>query len=417
MPETMVTSAFHAMAKPAGADCNLQCVYCFYLEKAAFQPGKQHHRMSDAVLECYVKSYIASIPDEAEVAFTWQGGEPTLAGLKFFRQAVELQKRYGAGRCVTNSFQTNGLLINDEWCAFFKEHDFLIGLSLDGPAFIHDEYRATAGGIPTHRLVMRALALLRHHGVRHNILAVVNRFSSRMPLRVYEFLRESGAEYIQFLPVVERFPGAAEVEMGLRLHGPGCDLSNGDPPKMTDWSVQPGEYGRFLTNIFDVWVKRDVGKIFVMNFEWALANFMGRPGTVCHHQPACGRSVIVEYDGDVYPCDHYVYPGYRLGNILENSFASMLDSPGQIRFGTDKSATLTSQCRQCAMLGGCWGGCPKHRFVSSNDGEPGHNYLCEGLNHYFRHLSPYLRVLATLIANGHPANAIMGMRPIRKSEL
>ena len=413
MPPTISTRHFHAMAKPSGADCNLRCTYCFYLEKKALYEHAPRPRMSHELLETYVRDYIASIDEDDEVAFTWQGGEPTLLGLDFYRRAVELQLRYGRGRRISNSFQTNGLLLDDEWCAFLAEYNFLVGLSLDGPAHIHNEYRLTAGGGPTHDKVMAALRRLQKHGVGCNVLACVNARSSREPLRVYEFLREAGAEFIQFLPVVERLADERAAGLGLALHGPGA---SGDEARVTPWSVAPEDYGRFLSDIFDCWVHRDVGKIFVMNFEWALANFMGRPGAVCHHRPTCGRSVAVEHNGDVYACDHYVYPEYRLGNILEKPFAVMLDSPAQQRFGTDKFERLPKQCRQCKVLAGCYGGCPKLRFAKSEDGEPGLNYLCAGFRHFFNHTAPWLKAISNLIEDGRPVSEIMGVSLIYKDK-
>ena len=398
-------ASFHAMAKPSGPDCNLGCAYCFYLEKAAIYPQKNPHRMSDAVLEAYVREYIAATPKERKVEFTWQGGEPTLLGLNFYRRAVALQRRHGQGRRIANSFQTNGLLLDENWCSFFAEHDFLIGLSLDGPADIHDEYRRTKSGQPSHALVMRALELLRRHGVRHNALACVNRRSSREPLRVYEFLRAAGLEFIQFIPIVERLPDTQDTKAGLALHSPG---ESGPDARLTEWSVLPRDYGCFLTAIFDAWLKRDVGKTYVMNFEWALANFMGEPGAACHHQPVCGNAVVVEHNGDVYSCDHYVYPDYLLGNIQERTFSDMLASSRQESFGVNKHSSLPAQCRECAMLRGCWGGCPKHRFAATTDqGESSLNYLCEGYYHFFSHTAPRLKAISGLIKEGRPASDIM----------
>ena len=413
MPQAIRTRPFHAMAKPSGSDCNLRCAYCFYLEKSALYAQTERPRMSEAVLEAYVRDYIASIREEDEVAFTWQGGEPTLLGLDFYRRAARLQMKYGRGRRISNSFQTNGLLLDDAWCAFLAEYNFLVGLSLDGPADIHNEYRLTAGGGATHAKVMAALNRMQAHGVGYNILSCVNARSSKEPLRVYEFLRETGARFIQFLPVVERLAGEQAAALGLKLHGPGPGDS---PAAVTPWSVTPEAYGRFLTDIFDCWVHRDVGQIFVMNFEWALANFMGKPGAVCHHRPTCGRSVAVEHNGDVYACDHYVYPEYRLGNILEKPFAAMLDSPAQERFGEDKFALLSKQCRECAVLAGCYGGCPKLRFVSGGGAEPPINYLCPGYHHFFSHTAPWLKAMSSLIADGRPVSEIMGVSLIYKDK-
>jgi uncharacterized protein len=425
-------AGFHAMAKPGGADCNLDCVYCFYLEKAALyrdagSGGNSRnggpHRMNDEVLEAYVRQTIAATPKDNDVVFTWQGGEPTLLGTGFFERAVRLQQRYGEGRRISNSFQTNGLLIDDTWCAFFRQHDFLIGLSLDGPAQIHDAYRVTRGGRPSHALVMRALALLQAHRVRYNVLACVNHRSSQAPLDVYRFLRDSGVEYVQFIPVVERLPDARDREVGLTLRSPSGKVLAAALPEMnqatkqaknqaadtavTDWSVRPEHYGAFLSRIFDEWIGRDVGTVYVMNFEWALANYMGRPGASCHHQPTCGRAVVIEHNGDVFACDHYVYAGYRLGNVTTGDLASMVDSPAQARFGMDKLDTLPRQCRRCNMVGGCWGGCPKHRFMMSADNEPGLNYLCKGYHQFFTHSVPYLKALSQIVASGGQASDIL----------
>lgn len=321
MLQQVPTRAFHVMAKPSGSDCNLNCDYCFYLEKQSLYREKPVTHMDDDTLEAYVRHYIAASETQNEVAFTWQGGEPTLLGLDFYRRAVALQAKYGAGRKISNSFQTNGVLLDDEWCAFLAENHFLVGLSLDGPAEIHNQYRVTKGGRPTHKLVMRALTLLQKHHVNYNVLVCVNRTSALQPLQVYDFLCDAGVEFIQFIPVVERLADETAVHAGLKLHAPG-DIQG----ELTEWSVRPDEFGEFLVAIFDHWIKRDVGKIFVMNIEWAFANFVGAPGAVCHHQPTCGRSVIVEHNGDVYACDHYVYSQYRLGNMLQQTIAEMVDS-------------------------------------------------------------------------------------------
>lgn len=400
MLNNIPTRAFHVMAKPTGSECNLNCSYCFYLEKQALYPQQQ--MMSDETLENYVRSYIACSHLQDEVAFTWQGGEPTLMGLDFYRKAVEFQQRYGAGRKITNSFQTNGLLITDKWCEFFVKHDFLIGLSLDGPEEIHNRLRVTRSGNPTHHRVMQALRRLQQHGVRYNILACVNRYNVRHPELVYDFLRDAGVNYIQFLPVVERQTDATSARQGLSLHGPG-----GTDNALTPWSVPAEDYGRFLLSVFKRWFKRDVGTVFVMNIEWAFANFMNIPGAVCHHQPTCGRSVICEHNGDIYACDHYVYPHYLLGNIAEKTFAEMVDSDAQKKFGTDKLRQLPQQCRRCEVLKACWGGCPKHRFLLTKEKEPGLNYLCPGFRLFFSYLPPYFRAMAEIIASGRPASDIM----------
>lgn len=402
MLQQVPTRAFHAMAKPSGSECNLNCDYCFYLEKHALYSSHPTQRMDDATLEAYVRHYIAANESQNEIAFTWQGGEPTLLGLDFYRRAVALQQKFGAGRRISNSFQTNGVLLDDEWCAFLAENQFLVGLSLDGPAEIHNQYRLTKGGRPTHKLVMRALSLLQKHRVNYNVLACVNRTSASEPLRVYDFLCGAGVEFIQFIPVVERLADASAEQAGLTLHAPGEMKGS-----LTQWSVEPQAYGDFLVAVFNRWVTRDVGRVFVMNIEWAFASFVGAPGAVCHHQPTCGRSLVVEHNGDVYACDHFVYPQYRLGNLHEDTFASMVDSPSQVAFGKDKYSTLPAQCRECKVLKACWGGCPKHRFMLTASGEPGLNYLCAGFQHYFSHLPPYLKAMADLLASGRPASDIM----------
>lgn len=410
MLQQIPTRAFHAMAKPSGSECNLNCAYCFYLEKHAFYPSSPTLRMDDATLEAYVRHYIAASEPQNEVAFTWQGGEPTLLGLDFYRRAVALQAKYGEGRRITNSFQTNGVLLDDAWCEFLAEHGFLVGLSLDGPAEIHNQYRVTKGGRPTHKLVMRALRLLQKHHVAYNVLSCVNHRSAGEPSKVYDFLRDAGVEFIQFIPVVERLADETAARAGLTLHAPGEMKGT-----LTPWSVRPEEYGDFLIAVFDRWIQRDVGRVFVMNIEWAFASFVGAPGVVCHHQPTCGRSLAVEHNGDVYACDHFVYPEYRLGNLHHDTFSSMVDSPGQEHFGKEKYTTLPEQCRQCQVLKACWGGCPKHRFMPTKTGEPGLNYLCAGFQRYFRHLPPYLKAMADLLASGHPASDIMRAMLVKRS--
>ncbi len=413
MMQAAETSPFHAMAKPSGPDCNLDCTYCFYLEKHSFYKETPRHRMSRDTLEAYVREYIAATPRGAEVAFTWQGGEPTLMGLDFFRRAIDLQRRFGKGRTITNSFQTNGLLIDDEWCRFLARHDFLVGLSLDGPQPLHDRMRQTPGGKPSHALVVRALKRFQQHGVRYNVLACVNRYTAREPLAVYEFLCGEGVEFIQFIPVIERHPGAGDRKAGLSLKSPDSQVASAAPPHtdpaslVTEWSVVPADYGTFMNSIFDLWRTRDVGRVHVMNFEWALANLMGLPGASCHHQPTCGRAVVVEHNGDVYSCDHYVYPDYRLGNLADRGFAAMLDSPEQQAFGQAKYDSLPEQCRTCPVLRACWGGCPKHRFTTTPSGEPGLNYLCGGYYAFFTHIAPWLKAIAGLLRAGLPASEIM----------
>ena len=382
------TRAFHAMAKPVGADCNLRCDYCYYLEKKALYPSDKPRRMNSATLEAYVKNYIQSSPKGGVVSFAWQGGEPTLMGVEFFAQAVKLQLQYGAGRIITNSFQTNGILLDDKWCRFLKNKSFFVGLSLDGSADAHDEYRKTVNDGPTHHTVMRALALLQKYGIEYNILACVNRCNSAKPYRVYDFFKDTGVKFIQFQPVVERD-------------------SNG---YVTEWSVSSEGYGQFLSDIFDIWVTNDVGKIFVMNFEWALANYMDVPAASCHHSRTCGRSVIVEHNGDVYSCDRYVCPENLLGNVNDTPFSEMIDSQQQEKFGTSKYENLPEPCRKCPVFNGCFGGCKRHRFVRGSGGEL--NYLCSGLHRFFTHITPQMQIMKRLINAGSSVDRIMDMQII-----
>lgn len=399
------TQPFHVMAKPSGPACNLACDYCFYLEKESLFPDRHSRRMAPEVLEAYVRNTIASSPSGSPVTFTWQGGEPTLLGLDFYRRAVELQRIHGAGRKIENSFQTNGTLIDDDWATFLAEHKFLVGLSLDGPAPIHDLSRTYRSGAPTHHLVMAALERLQRAGAAFNIMACVDRYSSRHPLEIYRFFKQHGVEFIQFIPIVERLAGARYADAGFTFEGPDRDSASVVAP----FAVEPLAWGRFLTTIFEEWRRSDVGKVFVMNFEWSLAAFMGQPGVVCVHQKDCGRAVIAEHNGDVYSCDHFAYPEYKLGNLTSDSLATMIDSARQQAFGKAKSETLPAQCRGCKYLGGCWGGCPKHRFLKTADGEPGLNYLCAGYTHYLHHIAPFLKLIADLIRAGRQPAEIMQM--------
>lgn len=323
-------------------------------------------------------------------------------GLDFYRRAVALQRRYGEHRRISNSFQTNGLLLDEQWCDFFKKHDFLVGLSLDGPPHIHDACRRARNGAGSHALVMRALECLQRSNVRYNILACVNRENADHPLEVYEFLKDAGATFIQFLPVVERVADTHARSHGLKLHGP--PSATPDASSLTAWSVPPLKYGTFLSSVFDQWVRHDVGSVFVMNFEWALANHMRLPGAVCHHLSVCGRSLILEHNGDIYACDHYVYPEYRLGNILTDDLSNMQDAMNC--FGHARYSALPSRCRKCPVLPACWGDCPKHRFVV--EAGEAHSYLCEDFRLFFTHITPYLCAMRKLLAEGRPVSQIMG---------
>jgi len=399
---------FHIMTKPAGPLCNLDCRYCFYLEKVKLFPENHLFRMSDEVLEAFVKGYIEAQPT-GDVVFAWQGGEPTLAGLRFFQKVVELQARYGAGRRIENAFQTNGTTLNDEWCEFLKAFDFLVGISIDGPEELHDAYRVDRRGEPTYRRVVRGIKLCQKHGVDFNTLTVVNRRNVEKPLEVYRFLREIGSGYLQFIPLVERNADAASNRVGLGLSHP-PDLAaasfEADPP-VTEWSVPPAALGEFYCKIFDRWVSRDVGKVFVQLFDATLAKWVGAPGGTCVHSETCGRALAMEHNGDVYACDHYVYPRYKLGNVLTHPLAELADGETMREFGEQKRSRLTRQCRECEVRFACHGDCPKHRFARSQDGEPGHSYLCEGLYRFFTHSAPAMRQMAELYRMGRPPADIM----------
>lgn len=386
---------FHAMAKPAGSACNLDCSYCFYLSKQTLAGGPGPGRMDDETLELLVREYIDGVTGD-EVVFSWQGGEPTLMGVDFFRRIVELQRKHARpGQRIENDLQTNGTLLDDEWAAFLKENRFLVGLSIDGPRELHDRYRVTKRGAPTFDTVLAAARLLKHFGVSFNTLTCVNRFNALHPLEVYRFLRqEIGSTYLQFIPIVQArgfettAPGTWDVSrlpiVGTPRARPAHPLS-----VVTDWSVDPVEYGQFLCAIWDEWRRVDLGKVLVNFAETLVAQHLGLPSQLCIHSKACGKGVAVEHDGSVYSCDHYVYPEYRLGNLHDGTpLGDLVLSPTQVRFGYAKSETLPRHCRQCEFLSDCWGECPKNRLLRAPDGEPGVNYLCQGLKRFYAHAGP-----------------------------
>lgn len=390
-PSINTPKAFHIMAKPTGAQCNLHCDYCFFQKKEKLYPASNFH-MSDEVHEAYIKQLFEAhqVP---QVTVAWQGGEPTLMGLDFFRRSVEFQKNHAKpGTRVENTFQTNGILLNDEWCRFFHENNFLIGLSLDGPKELHDTYRKDKGGHGTFDRVMKAVRLLQNHKVEFNILCTVNSKNADHPLDVYRFFRDDvHAHYIQFIPIVER-----DNESGYQ-----------EGNKVTDRSVRPEQFGRFLIEIFDEWIKRDAGRTFVLNFDGALAGWLGRAGTVCIFGRTCGLGMALEHNGDLYSCDHFVEPNYHLGNILKTPMTELAASDKQRKFGRDKKDTLPQFCRRCAFLFACNGECPKNRFIETPDGEPGLNYLCAGYKAFFNHAQEPMRIMAELIRRGRPAGEVM----------
>ena len=379
--------AFHVMAKPIGPMCNLDCTYCFYLDKEALYPGRHSFRMADEVLERFVRQYIAA-QEAPEVSFAWQGGEPTLMGLEFFQRVVDLQKRYlPAGKRLINALQTNGTLLDDAWCEFLREHQFLVGISVDGPRDLHDHYRVDKKGQPTFDAVMRGLRLLQRHGVEYNILCVVNRANSRRPLDVYRFLKDEGATFLQFIPLVER------------LSREGREVSE---------ATVPGEeYGRFLCAIYDEWVRRDVGRIYVQLFEAAFSAWLGMGPGLCVYEPTCGKGLALEHNGDLYSCDHYVFPEFKVGNVAEQPLVEMVESAFQRKFGADKRDALPHHCRECEVRFLCNGECPKNRFLLTPDGEEGLNHLCAGLRRFFNHIGPTMEWMASAYQAGKPPAGIM----------
>lgn len=384
-------SAFHVMLKPRGPICNLDCQYCYYLSKERLYPGSRF-RMANELLESYTRQYIAS-QRAPEVTFAWQGGEPTLMGLDFFRLALDLQRKYRKpGMVVHNTLQTNGTTLDDEWCLFLHEHDFLVGLSLDGPRELHDAYRVDKGGNPTFDRVFAGLARLKKHGVDLNILCSVHSENACQPLAVYQFLRDvAGAQFIQFIPIVERVN------------------STGFQPKdrVTPRSVDGIRYGEFLIAVFDEWVRHDVGRVFVQMFDVALGSWMGYSSSLCIFSETCGTALAMEHNGDVYSCDHYVEPQYKLGNIHVIPLADLAASPHQREFGQAKRLTLPRYCRECEVRFACNGGCPKDRLLTTPDGESGLHYLCEGYRSFFNHVDPSMRFMANELKAGRPASNIM----------
>jgi uncharacterized protein len=387
--------AFHLLAKPTGAACNLDCAYCFFLDKEALYPGSKF-RMSEAMLEQYIRQLIESHQADT-VNIAWQGGEPTLMGLDFYRRAMSLADKYRRpGMRFLHTMQTNGTLLDDEWAAFFKEHNFLIGISLDGPRELHDVYRLDKGGRPTYDRVMRGVRLLQKHGVEFNVLTTVNRINGDYPLEVYCFLRdEVGADWMQFIPVVERINAD-----GLTLYQEGMTVS--------ERSVLPEQFGRFLCAIFDEWVRHDVGRIFVQTFEATLRNWLGMPSSgMCVFNETCGTGLAIEHNGDLYSCDHFVEPNYFLGNIEKEHMLELVASPQQLKFGWDKRDSLPRYCKECEVRFACHGECPKNRFILTPDGEPGLNYLCAGFKEFFHHAGFSMKIMAGLIRRGREAKEVM----------
>ena len=411
LPRTPWLRPFHVLAKPIGARCNLECSYCFYLEKEpVLYAGAGPSRMSDATLERFVRDYLAAQPGD-EVAFAWQGGEPTLMGVRFFERVVALQRQYAAGRRVTNALQTNGTLLDDSWGAFLAREQFLVGLSLDGPRPLHDAYRVDRGGRPTWDRVMQGLKVLKRHQVQFNTLTVLHRRNVRHAAEVYDFLRENGSGFMQFIPLVERRPDAAEAGLG---------YAHGAPPQGSERLVRradleqavpvecpkPEAVGEFLVQVFDRWVRRDVGRIYVQIFDLALSAWLGQGAPLCVFQETCGRALALEHNGDVFACDHYVYAEHRLGNVHTTTLADIGHGAAAARFGAAK-ADLPAVCRACPVRFICNGDCPKHRFVWAGEGEPGLSCLCPAYKRFFTHIGPAMETMVALLRAGRPPADIM----------
>lgn len=380
------------MLKPVSAVCNLRCDYCYYLEKKGLYPEEKKYLMSEDLLEAFTRQYLQSqtMPD---VLFTWHGGEALMRNIDFYKKALALQRKYAGGRNIDNCIQTNGTLLTDDWCRFFKDNNFLVGISIDGPQHCHDHYRKTSDKRPTFLKVMRGIELLKKHGVEYNIMAVVNDYNVDYPLEFYRFFKETDSRFIQFSPIVETLPDG----------------------KMTPESVPTDKWGQFLIAIFDEWVRKDVGTFFVQLFDSTLANWMGEQPGNCIWANTCGHAGVMEFNGDVYSCDHFVFPPFKLGNIHTRTLTEMMYSDKQLRFGTDKQDSLPSQCKTCEFLFACHGECPKNRIIHTSSGEPGLNYLCQGYYQYFKHVAPYMDFMKKeLMGQRPPANIMQALAQIKK---
>lgn len=394
-------TSFHILSKPTGPICNLDCSYCFYLEKEGLYDAQERWAMSRPVLESYIRQYIEAQPG-GDVHFAWQGGEPTLLGVDFFRNAFALQQQYAGGKTIHNAIQTNGVLLDDAWCEFLAKHKVLVGISIDGPRALHDAYRVDKGGNGSFKRVVRGVEFLRKHGVEFNTLTTVHSGNQDHPIEVYRFLKELGSRYLQFIPIAERKAAQAAAD-GLVLIQPSFEGS----AEVTSWSVEPRQYGRFLTAIYDEWVSRDVGRIFVQHFDVALESWLGVGASLCVFRETCGSALALEHNGDLYSCDHFVYPEHKLGNVLEQNMQAMAHSAQQRQFGEHKASSLPKMCRECSVRFACNGECPKHRFLRTPDGEYGLNYLCAGYKIFFRHIDETMRFMASELKNGRPPANVM----------
>ena len=394
---TPFAKPLYVMLKPAGAHCNLACKYCYYLEKNNLYQNSHRHLMSDEMLEQFTREYIEA-QTMPQVLFTWHGGEPLMRSIDFYKKALALQKKYAHGKQIDNVIQTNGTLLTDEWCEFFAQNHWLVGISIDGPQEYHDHYRVTPAGKPSWEKVMQGISLLKKHRVEWNAMAVVNAYNAEHPLEFYHFFRDNGCQYLQFTPIVERL---TEHEDGRTL----ASLADDREIPLADASVTPQQWGNFLCTIFDDWVRHDVGKTFVEIFDCTLANWMGVLPGICAYSKECGHAGVMEHNGDVYSCDHFVFPEYKLGNIKDQSLIDMLYGEKQQAFSRLKHTSLPRQCKECDMEFACHGECPKNRFEKDKYGEPGLNYLCQGYYQYYSHVAPYMDFMKReLLAQRPPAN-------------
>lgn len=389
----------YVMLKPAGAHCNLACKYCYYLEKNKLYPTAQRHLMSDEMLEQFTREYIEA-QTMNQVLFTWHGGEPLLRSIDFYRKALSLQQKYAGGRRIDNVIQTNGTLLTDEWCEFFAQNHWLVGISIDGPQPDHDHYRLTAAGKPSWKKVMQGIKLLKKHGVEWNAMAVVNAYNANHPMEFYRFFKENGCQFLQFTPIVERL---TRHEDGRTL----ASLADKVEISLSEASVAPEQWGYFLCAIFDEWVRKDVGKIFVEIFDCTLANWMGISPGICAYSKECGHAGVMEHNGDIYSCDHFVFPEYKLGNIRDYSLIDMLYGEQQQEFSRLKHSSLPRQCKECDMEFACHGECPKNRFMKDKYGDSGLNYLCPGYYHYYQHVAPYMDYMKQELMSQRPPSNIM----------
>lgn len=393
-------TAFSTMVKPIGSACNLDCHYCYYLDKAEIYQ-KHEPRMSFEMLEEYTRQYIAA-NDVPLVTFCWHGGEPLMTGLDYYRKAVEFQQKYRGDKQIDNTLQTNGTLVTQEWCDFFRENNFLVGVSIDGPRDIHDAYRLNKGGQPTFDKVVAAIELMARSGVEYNTLSTINNLSEGRGAEVYRFMKSLGSRYMQFLPVLEHVVDVPGSSRGA-IVAPGSVANS----HLAEWSVSSVGFGRFMNDVFDEWVLSDVGQYYVQLFDVALAQWVNVQPGLCSFGETCGDAMVVEHNGDVYSCDHFVYPKYKLGNIMEQELAELIKSPGQFSFGINKRNTLPAECLRCKYYFACRGECPKHRFDVSPSGEQGMNALCAGYRAFFSHVEPYMKYMAQMLSEKRPPAMVM----------